>query len=151
MDTSFISDTPSWNIEPVCDRCRFCLDNIPRIGIPEYIVPHGGGYKSVSKSDRKDRAVLQHWPDFNAFLRSAVEGCHICSLFLLQLSQEVRNRLQNYKSKEFPERGLITIEESKYKDAGLYEMTLIYPMPDDVQHLRGNNPSMTLHLKPTTG
>jgi hypothetical protein len=93
----------------------------------------------------------QHYPSFHEFEQSASKGCHMCALFMLQLSERDRVSMRMHKV-EGKGHGLITIRRHMLPTRAMYEVLLKYPMPKDmVVTGLGDHHFLKLYLRPIDG
>lgn len=97
METLAISEIPPTSGDHLCVHCKSCLDNIPRIGRGLGFIPKEGQMTISPVPENEQEVNMPHWPTFNEFLNSASENCHLCALFLLQLSPSDRLQILNWE------------------------------------------------------
>lgn len=93
----------------------------------------------------------KHWPTFADFVQAATHGCHLCALFLLQVSPKERSMLALYE-KTAMQQYQIGLSDAGNRAAGRYDLSLYHPL---LERLRMRDHAvasrMTLHLQPTEG
>ena len=94
-----------------------------------------------------------HWPTFSDFMKSAFDGCHICALFLSQISPLDREMIKTYETNYARLRALrIGVQDSGNRAIGRYDLRLLLPLHDVRMKQRSDLGSyMLLQMRPTQG
>lgn len=94
-----------------------------------------------------------HWPTFADFMKSAFDGCHICALFLSQISPNDRHLIKTYEP-QFPELKALRIgvQDGTHRAVCRYELRLLVPMLDVRMKQRSDlGAYLRLQMRPTQG
>ena len=135
----------------VCGACSRCFILTTHIATPKVWRHQGQRLEPVKAGESEKATNVLHWPLFQDFLRSAAQGCHICSLLLLHLRQEDRTRLENYNIETFAVQGYIGIKYFIDEENATYEIVSKYMVRDRQTLIHEEIPMMKVHLRPSKG
>ena len=100
---------------------------------------------------RHDTDWYEHWPTFADLVQAATHGCHLCALFLLQVSPNERSMFALHE-KNAMQRNAIGLSDGRDRAVGRYDLSLHNPL---LERLRMKDHAlarcMTLQLQPTEG
>ena len=137
--------------EHLCNECNQIFEKASRIWRPPEIEREDGG-ASFMMAPQEDKEYFPHKPSFSNFQDSASKGCHLCSLFLLQVSPDHRTRIVTHQPADSVTFGRIHLQRNCREPAAAYEICLSYPMPTNiVEERRAMGSLMRLHLCSSRG
>ena len=108
--------------------CNYCQSFFDKILIPGNLgrwIKEDGKIERWSANHRETRHEMQwqaHWPTFCKFMKSAYHGCHLCALFLLQVSGKERSKFQAFESKNPTKALKMGIQDARHRKAGRYDL-----------------------------
>ena len=92
-----------------------------------------------------------HWPSMVEFMKSASDGCHLCSLFMLQVSPKERAIFKTCESR-CPKKGLrIGVQESADRAISPYDLYLSHPLLENILRKDLVPQRLCLQMRPTQG
>jgi hypothetical protein len=78
----------------LCNYCRWPFEEAQRAGYSEW-VDSGDGEYALSSGNREKQEHTPHKRNIREFVQSASAGCHICCLFLSQLTPKQRDHVRS--------------------------------------------------------
>ena len=94
-----------------------------------------------------------HWPTFIEFMDSAMRGCHLCALFLLQVTPHEQHMFRSFEPTNTKRSCKIGIQDALDRRLGRYDLELSHPIFEDMQKKLSNRTrnTMILHMQQTNG
>lgn len=143
--------------EYLCHHCRSYFDRSVKAGNIIYWRQADG--TSERWAEKYSLTAMQevewypHWPTFSNFMKSAFDGCHICALFLSQVSPNERDIIKTYEPKYVKWRALrIGVQDSANRAIGRYDLRLLLPILDIWRKQRSDlGCYWLLQMRPTQG
>ena len=86
----------------LCNYCQSFFDSTLILGNLVLRTIEDGKIERWSENHSEADQKIQwdhRWPTFCEFVKSAALGCHLCALFLLQVSGRKRSMFQSYESR----------------------------------------------------
>ena len=92
-----------------------------------------------------------HWSSMVEFMQSASDGCHLCSLFMLQVSPKERAIFKACESR-CPKKVLrIGVQDSADRAIGPYDLYLSHPLLENILRKHFVPQRLCLQMRPTQG
>ena len=137
--------------EHLCHECNQIFEKARHIWRPPVIEREDGG-ASFMMASQEDKEYFLHKPSFSDFIDSASSGCHLCSLFLLQVNPDHHTQIVAHRPADGVTFGRMHLQRNCRETAAAYEICLSYPMPINVVEERKLMGSlMKLHLCSSRG
>ena len=102
---------------------------------------------SVTNSEH----LYPHWPKFFQLIDAATHGCHICRLFLSQLTTKEQESLLNFERTNRQHGTIQLLLPSRYRQAGQHRVRIYFQPPIEMQLRNSGEAFANLSMDQTEG
>ncbi|PMD38057.1 HET-domain-containing protein [Hyaloscypha variabilis F] len=125
-----VADVPVINVNShFCFHCNRILERCAVVKAPRMLWRSDGSFEIGPKNSKRTDSTFGHKDDFLAFVASAENGCHLCYMLLASLSDERRQKMQEYHESR-PKKGFISISEHSDQRVAKFMVKLGYQSPE---------------------